>query len=64
VLKNLSTAEVVIIALVLMVFFGSKKIPEFTKTLAESGKEFRKGLKGEVKSKKKTDITVKDEKSD
>ena len=61
-LRNLGTAEVIIIALVLMVFFGSKKVPEFTKSLAKSGREFRRGLKGKKKNKKKTDITVKDDK--
>ena len=43
-MRNLGTVEILIIAAVLMVFFGSKKIPEFAKSLGEAGREFRKGF--------------------
>ena len=49
---NLGTVEIIIIGIVLMVLFGTKKIPEFAKGLGEAGKEFRKGLKDEPKSEK------------
>lgn len=50
---NLGTVEIIIIGVVLMVLFGTKKIPEFAKGLGEAGKEFRKGLKDEPKKDKK-----------
>lgn len=53
--QNIGTAEIIIIALVLMILFGAKKIPEFAKGLGEAGSEFKKGLKGDgTKSKDKT----------
>jgi len=41
--------EIVIIALLIMLFFGGKKIPEFIKGLGEAIKEFRKGVKDDKK---------------
>lgn len=51
--QNIGTVEIIIIALVLMILFGAKKIPEFAKGLGEAGSEFKKGLKGEDKKAKK-----------
>lgn len=45
--NNIGAGELVIIALVIMILFGSKKLPEFTKALGESAKEFKKGYKDE-----------------
>ena len=50
--NNLGTGEILIIALVVMILFGSKRLPEFTKSLGESAKEFRQGLKTEPEVKK------------
>lgn len=44
---GLGTPEIVIIALILLLFFGGKKLPEFVRGLGNTVKEFRKGLKGE-----------------
>ena len=44
-LSNLGTPEIVIIALILVVLFGGKKIPEFIKGLGEAVKEFKKATK-------------------
>ncbi len=41
-LSNLGTTEIIIIALILIVLFGGKKIPEFIKGLGEAVKEFKK----------------------
>ena len=57
--SNIGTVEILIIAAVLMVLFGAKKIPEFAKGLGEASSEFKKGLKGEAKKK-----TVKPEEVD
>ncbi|HAV15358.1 MAG TPA: twin-arginine translocase TatA/TatE family subunit [Candidatus Pacebacteria bacterium] len=45
--QNIGTPEIVIVALVLLVLFGGKKIPELVRGIGESIREFRKGLKDE-----------------
>ena len=40
--QNIGTTEIIIIAVVLMVLFGAKKLPEFARGLGESGKELKK----------------------
>jgi sec-independent protein translocase protein TatA len=49
--NNLGTGEILIIALVVMILFGANKLPEFTKSLGESAREFRKGIKDEPEAK-------------
>ncbi len=44
-LSNLGTPEIIIIALILVVLFGGRKIPEFIKGLGEAVKEFKKASK-------------------
>ena len=44
-LGRLGTGELLIIAFILVLFFGGKKIPEFIKGIGEAIKEFRKGAK-------------------
>ena len=46
-LKNISTPELIIVGLVLVLLFGSKKIPEFMKGIGEAIKEFRHASKNE-----------------
>lgn len=46
-MQNIGAVELIIILLVLMILFGTKKIPEFARGLGEAGSEFRRGLKGE-----------------
>lgn len=40
--KNLGTVEIIIIAVVLIVIFGGKKLPELARGLGESGRELKK----------------------
>jgi sec-independent protein translocase protein TatA len=47
VLKNIGTPEIIIIGLILVVLFGSKKIPEFMKGIGQAIKEFRSASKDE-----------------
>lgn len=42
----MGTTEIVIIAFVLLLLFGGKKLPEFIKGLGNTVKEFKKGVKG------------------
>ncbi len=53
VFKNIGLAEVIIIAVVLLVLFGGKRIPEFIRSLGLSVKEFKKATKDEESEKTK-----------
>ena len=44
-LKNIGTTEIIIIALILILLFGGKKIPEFIRGLGQAVKEFKKASK-------------------
>ncbi|KKU10217.1 MAG: Sec-independent protein translocase protein TatA [Candidatus Woesebacteria bacterium GW2011_GWB1_45_5] len=44
-MPNLGTVEIVIIALVLIMLFGGKKIPELIRGIGEAIREFKKGSK-------------------
>jgi sec-independent protein translocase protein TatA len=51
--QNIGTVEILIIAAILMVLFGAKKLPEFARGLGKSAVEFKTALKddeGEEKS--------------
>jgi sec-independent protein translocase protein TatA len=52
--KNIGTTEVLIIAVVIVLLFGGRKIPEFVRSLGQSVKEFKKAVK-EDESKPKDD---------
>lgn len=54
--KNIGSTEILIVAVVLLVLFGGKKLPELARGLAESIKEFRKAFKDEVKAETKKEI--------
>ena len=43
---GLGTGEIVIIAIVVLLFFGGKKIPELMKGLGKGVKNFKDGVKG------------------
>jgi len=45
VLRNIGTPELIIIAVIVIILFGGKKIPEFIKGIGEAFGEFRKGAK-------------------
>ena len=46
---NLGTPELIIIALIVILLFGGKKIPEFFKGLGDAVKEFKKASKDDDK---------------
>lgn len=53
--ENIGRTEILIIAVVLLVIFGPKKLPEFAKGLADSVKEIMNAFKSdEGKKEKKT----------
>ena len=43
---NLGTPEILLIALVVLLLFGGKKIPELMKGLGKGVKSFKDGVKG------------------
>ncbi|MBP3518505.1 MAG: twin-arginine translocase TatA/TatE family subunit [Parabacteroides sp.] len=45
-LGNLGTGEVVIIAIIVLLLFGGKKIPELMKGIGKGVKNFKDGVKG------------------
>lgn len=44
-LQNIGLTEILIVAVLLLVLFGGKKIPELIRGLAESIREFRRASK-------------------
>ena len=43
--QNIGTVEIIIIALVILVLFGGKKLPELARGLGQSGKKLKKAQK-------------------
>ena len=60
---NLGTGEILIIALIVLLLFGGKKIPELMKGLGKGVKSFKDGLNEVEKDIKDVDSTLKDDKS-
>lgn len=54
-LRNIGLPEIVIVAVVLLVLFGGKKLPELARGLGESIREFRKAFKGDEKKTEETE---------
>jgi len=52
--RSMGTTEIIIVAIVLIVLFGGKKLPELAHGIAQSIKEFRKAYKEENKDDKKS----------
>ena len=45
-LKNIGATEIIVVAVLLLVFFGGKKLPELAKGIGDSIKEFKNAVKG------------------
>jgi sec-independent protein translocase protein TatA len=45
-LGNMGTGEIIIIAIVVLLLFGGRKIPELMKGLGKGIKNFKEGIKG------------------
>jgi len=45
--KNIGSTEIIVIAILIIVLFGGKKIPELRRGIGQSIKEFRKASKEE-----------------
>ena len=44
---NLGSTELIIVAAILLLLFGGKKLPEFAKGIGDAIREFRKSFKGD-----------------
>ena len=45
-LGNLGTGEIIIIAIIVLLLFGGKKVPELMKGIGKGVKNFKDGVKG------------------
>lgn len=57
---DIGAPELVVILLILLLLFGSKKLPELSRSVGESAHELRKGLNGPIDNKnvKKEETTT------
>lgn len=46
----MGTTEIIIIAILILVFFGGKRLPDFIRSLSKSIEEFKKALNEDEKS--------------
>jgi len=46
-MRQIGTGEIVLIVAVLVLFFGSRKLPDLARSIGKSARELRKGLSGE-----------------
>ena len=44
--RGIGTTELIIIAVILLVLFGGKKLPELGKGIGDAIREFKKSIKG------------------
>jgi sec-independent protein translocase protein TatA len=54
-LFGIGMQEIIVIALVVLLLFGGKKIPELMKGLGKGVKSFKEGMKEEVKEEVKSE---------
>lgn len=43
--RNIGTVEIIVVAVILLILFGGKKLPELARGIGESGKELKKAQK-------------------
>ncbi len=60
---SFGAGEVIVIALIVLLLFGGKKIPELMKGIGKGVKSFKDGVKG-IEDEINTEITVDDKKEE
>ena len=56
-LGNIGTGEIIVIALVVLLLFGGKKIPDLMKSIGKGVRSFREGVK-DLEDEIKNDLDV------
>ena len=56
-MPNLGVPELILIFIIILVLFGGKKIPELTRSIGDSIRQFKLGIDGD-KDKKETNAPV------
>lgn len=62
-LGNIGAGEIVIVALVVLLLFGGKKIPELMKGIGKGVKSFKDGVKG-IEDEINADVTKEEKKEE
>lgn len=57
-MPNLGGGEMVLIAAVILVLFGARKLPEFARSLGKAKSEFKKGMDDEEQEAEETEEPV------
>ena len=60
---NFKPLEILLILVVILLLFGAKRLPEMAKSIGQSVREFRKGIK-DMKDDINTEITKTDKKEE
>ena len=59
--RQIGPAELIIIAVVIVVFFGAAKLPELARSIGASAKEFKKGIEeGSSDAEAESDVVAPD----
>ena len=61
---NLGTGEIILIALVILLLFGAKRLPELAKSVGKSVKSFKSGLNDVEKEIKDSTEEISEKKKD
>ena len=61
---NLGTGEIILIALVILLLFGAKRLPELAKSIGKSVKTFKSGLNDVEKEIKDSTEEISEKKKD
>ena len=61
-LLRIGTTEIILIAAVILLLFGARKIPELMRSLGSGTREFKKGMRGETEDEKPADAAAKTDK--
>ncbi len=60
-LLRIGTTEIILIAAVILILFGARRIPELMRSLGSGTREFKKGMRGEGDEEKPADKAAKSE---
>ncbi|MGD9401846.1 MAG: twin-arginine translocase TatA/TatE family subunit [bacterium] len=60
-LLRIGTTEIILIAAVILLLFGARRIPELMRSLGSGTREFKKGMRGEGDEAKAEDAAAKTE---